>query len=79
MFDKELLLKEAEILFKENENLEKKLILLKSVITKIRDTIKSYDSIHVSFGVFESFNMLANTEVNEIRGLELLKGTKTSF
>jgi hypothetical protein len=49
------------------------------VVTKLRDIIKENEDVHVSFGVFEGFNSLANTVISEYRGLENLKGIKTSF
>lgn len=59
--------------------LEQKLISLKAIITKIRDTIKDNEDVHVSFGVFDGINSLANNDIKEYRGLEVLKGIKTSF
>jgi len=41
--------------------------------------IKDSEDAHVSFGVFESFNTLANSSVSEYRGMEVLKGVKSSF
>lgn len=41
--------------------------------------IKENEKVHVSFGVFESLNSLANAEIIEYRTLEALRGKKTSF
>lgn len=35
--------------------------------------------MHVSFGVFESFNSLADAKVKDYRLLDTLKGIKSSF
>lgn len=59
--------------------MEAKIQKLKAVIVRVRDTIKINEDVHVSFGVFESFNSLANANVREYRGLEALKGVKSSF
>jgi hypothetical protein len=45
----------------------------------MRNIIKEREDVHVSFGVFEGFNSLANSDIREYRGLDVLKGKKTSF
>ena len=52
---------------------------MRTVVAKVRDLIKSSESISVSFGVYEGFNQLANTEVKQYTGLEALKVVKPSF
>ena len=77
--DKEQLLIETMALFEEQSNLEDKLNMLKSVIQVLRNAIKENEDVHVSFGVFESLNCLADTNVKEYRLLDCLKVQKTSF
>ncbi len=77
--DRELLLQETEALFKHNEKLEAKLQDLKAVITAIRNTIKANEQVHVSFGVYDSLNSLAEASVREYRLLDCLKIQRTSF
>lgn len=52
---------------------------LRKVIVLIRDIINSNDQVHVSFGVFEALNSLAESEVRSYRMLDCLKGTKSNF
>ena len=77
--DKEQLHKETETLFVENDRLEGKLNLLKGVFCQIRNLIKENEDVHVSFGVYDSFNSLADSSVKEYRLLDCLKMQKTSF
>jgi hypothetical protein len=70
---------EAEALFTENPQLQPNLERLKAVITRVTHTIKTNDNVHVSFGVYEAFNSLANSDVRQYRSLEVLKGVKSSF
>ena len=79
MYDADILREESEKMFLEDPSLEKKLGHLKEVIVKVRDMIKTHEEVHVSFGVFESFNSLANAPVREYRGIDTLKGVKSSF
>ncbi len=79
MYDKDILNEETEKMFDLDPSIEPKLEKLKQVIVKIRDTIKLNENVHVSFGIFETFNALSEAEVKEYRGLEALKGQKSSF
>lgn len=79
MYDDDLIKSETTVLFDEKPNLEAKLNKLRSVIVCIRNTIKHSEDVHVSFGVFDSFNSLANSSVREYRSLETLKGVKSNF
>lgn len=49
------------------------------MIGNVVKTIKDNDSVRVSFGVYEQLISLATTHVQEYRGLEALKGVKSSF
>ena len=77
--DKELLLHETEEIFRDNKKLEGKLECMRDIIRRVRDTIKSNEDVHVSFGVYESFNRLSDTEVKSFRMLECLKIVRTGF
>lgn len=77
--DKELFNNETKSLFLENPNLEQKLIEIRNVIRAVRDTIKGNEDVHVSFGVFESLNSLAEADIISYRSLECLKVQRTSF
>jgi hypothetical protein len=52
---------------------------MRGVITRVRDVIKQNENAHVSFGVFESINSLAEADVKEYRMLDCLKIQKTGF
>jgi len=45
----------------------------------LRDVIKNNEEVHVSFGVFDSFDSLSNTNIMQYRILEALKGVKSNF
>jgi hypothetical protein len=77
--DMEIFQKETEMMFKENPSLEAKLNQLKIGIKKIRDLINDHEHIHVSFGVYEGLNSLAESDVKDYRKLEVLKMVKSSF
>ena len=77
--DKEQLLIETSALFVQNPGLEAKLCKLKTVLSRVRDVIKANEDVHVSFGVFETFNILTESSVKEYRLLECLKVQKFSF
>jgi hypothetical protein len=77
--DKQLFVNETESLFAENLALAPKLEDIRTTIRVVRDTIKENEDVHVSFGVFDSLNSLAETAVTEYRSLECLKVQKTSF
>jgi hypothetical protein len=79
MFDDKYLMEETDALFKEDPTLEAKLNKVKIVVVKIRDLIKASEKVNVSFGVYEGFNSLANTDIKQYRGLEVLKVVKSSF
>ncbi|CDW76050.1 heat repeat-containing protein 6-like [Stylonychia lemnae] len=79
MYDEELIRAETEQLFKDNSNLENKLIKIRSIISCLRDTIQNNEEVHVSFGVFDSLNSLADCQIKNYRLLEALKGVKSSF
>ena len=77
--DKALLIMETEALFLQNDKLESKLLQLQAVIVRIRNTIKENEDVHVSFGVYESLNSLAEAKVHDFRLLDCLKMQRTSF
>jgi len=45
----------------------------------LRDVIKNNEEVHVSFGVFDSFDSLSNANVRDFRLIETLKGVKSNF
>ncbi len=49
------------------------------MIKQVRNVIKENEDAHVSFGVYESLNTLAEAKVREYRVLECLKVQRTSF
>eukprot|EP00347_Sterkiella_histriomuscorum_P021491 403333793 len=79
LYDEMTIKSETDALFSENPQLETKLEKLRVVIQAIREIIKNTEEVHVSFGVFESFNSLADAKVRDYRLLDTLKGIKSSF
>lgn len=79
MYDEDIIKSETDALFHDNPLLESKLEKLRTVIQAIREIIKNTEEVHVSFGVFESINSLADAKVRDYRLLDTLKGVKSSF
>jgi hypothetical protein len=53
--------------------------MIKTTIEVIRNVVREHEDVHVSFGVFETLNTLAEASVREYRLLECLRLQKTSF
>jgi hypothetical protein len=65
-------------MFIEIPDLEERLSKLKAVIIKVTELCTNSD-VKISFAVFEAFNVLSQTDVKLMRGLQLLKEEKSNF